>query len=219
MASRTMHLTIANEIIDYGMISNIARFSIGQILPDAITHDLVSHGDSHFKATVCDGKKKLIDFVSFRNQFEDEIKTDDLYLGYYLHLIQDAIYRKFLYYDYGYKVFCSQDIEVLHNDYRLLNTYLITKYQIKNCIQKPEDFENEKINNIYPFALNRYLEDMENDFLPYNKGGIAVFTEQMVDEYINICSKLCKKEMESNKIGGFFLNPMDYAWDLIRNNS
>lgn len=214
MASRTMHLAIANKMKEYNVINNFTRYEIGQILPDAITHGLANHADSHFKATVCDGKKKMIDFAEFRSNFEYEIVSDDLYLGYYLHLIQDGIYRKFLYHDYGYKVTCPEDVEVLHKDYRLLNTYIVSKYHLENYSVIPEGFEKEKINNIYPFSLANYLEDMKNDFIPYQSGETNFFTKAMVDEYITECSELCSRELINIKTGQTCVNPMNYAWEL-----
>ncbi len=214
MASRTMHLAIAKKMKENNVINNYSRYVIGQILPDAITHGLVNHADSHFKVSVCDNRKKMIDFEEFRNKYSYEILSDDLYLGYYFHLIQDAIYRKFLYYDYGYTVTCREDVEVLHNDYRLLNSYLISKYQLDNYLVIPEEFEKDKINNIYPFSLDNYIEDTKNDFLPYHTGETKFFTEAMADEYINECFKLCYTELINLKEGKVYLKPMDYGWEL-----
>ena len=214
MASRTMHLAIAKEIEGHNPINNIYRYEIGQILPDAITHSLSNHADSHFKSTVCDGRMKMIDFAKFRSDFQDEIATDDLYLGYYFHLIQDGIYRRFLYYDYGYKVTCPEDVELLHNDYHLLNTYLVSKYHLQNSFSKPEGFEKEKINHVYPFSFDAYLEDLKNDFLPYRSGKTVFFTESMADEYISSCSELCNREFESVQSERTCVNPMDFAWKL-----
>ena len=214
MASRTMHLAIVNNLNKSNLINDIKRYEIGQILPDAITHGLANHDDSHFKATVCNGKMKMIDFASFYNEFNNEILSDELYLGYYFHLVQDGIYRKFLSSDHTYNGISQEDIEVLHNDYRLLNTYLISKYYLENNLLLPDGFEKEKINGVYKFSINKLLEDTKNDFLPYHNGKTKKFTEEMADKYIEICSELCKKELESLKEGHSCLNPMDYAWEI-----
>lgn len=214
MASRVMHLAIVKNLNDYNLINDINRYEIGQILPDAITQGVANHDDSHFKETVCNGKMKMIDFARFYTHFNDKILQDELYLGYYFHLVQDGIYRKFLSCNHGYKVTCQEDIEVLHNDYRLLNTYLISKYDLENHLLWPNDFEKEKINNIYPFSLDKLLEDTKNDFMPYYNGKTKIFTEEMADEYVTICSEECKKEFESLKEGRSCLDPMDYAWEI-----
>lgn len=215
MASRLMHLAIAKKMKECNTINNFARYEIGQILPDAITHDLISHGDSHFKVNVCDGKRKMIDFAEFRSKFEHEIISDDLYLGYYFHLIQDGIHRKFLYYDYEFQVTCREDVEMLHNDYRLLNAYLISKYHLNNHLSVPDGFEKEKINCIYPFSIDLYLEDIKKDFMQYQNGNLKFFTESMVEEYITLCIEICNKEYIKIKKGQSNINPMDYSWELL----
>jgi len=217
MASRTMHLAIVKNLNDSNLINDIKRYEIGQILPDAITHGLSNHDGSHFKATVCNGKMKMIDFASFYNEFNYEILSDNLYLGYYFHLVQDGIYRKFLSRNHSYNIISQADIEVLHNDYRILNTYLISKYNIKNDFLFPDEFEKEKINSVYKFSLHKLLEDTKKDFLPYHNVKTKIFTGEMADEYVDICSELCNKELKSLKEGRSCLNPMDYAWELPMN--
>lgn len=212
MASRAMHLAIAHRMIGEGLIKDTERYRIGQILPDAFTTGAELHGDSHFIITVCHGTRKMIDFVHFKKQFQNELMRDDLYLGYYLHLIQDAVHRKFLLHDHGYKVTSTQTVKDLYRDYRLLNSYLVSKYHIQPDFQVPDKFTQEKIFAFCEFALDKYLENIKGDFLPCNGGKTSVFTEQMADEYIESCTSLCRKEIENLKAGYSCLAPMDYIW-------
>ncbi|MBE5960258.1 MAG: hypothetical protein E7256_02550 [Lachnospiraceae bacterium] len=95
-----------------------------------------------------------------------EILSDDLYLGYYFQLIQDALYWKFLYYDHGYQVTCPKDAEVLYHDYMVLNFYLVSKFELDYALTAPERFETEKINSIYPFSLTEFILSIQRDLTP-----------------------------------------------------
>lgn len=214
MASSLMHLAIAKRLISDGIVQDNLRFQLGVILPDAMRPDQVNHADSHYKATVCDGTKKMIDFTRFRSEFQAEVDRDDLYLGYYTHLVQDAIFRKFLYSDHGYCVTCREDVEVLHRDYHLLNTYVVSEYHLENEIKVPEAFEDKRISHKFPFRLESHLEQIKSDFIPEKGGKIQFVTEAMVDEYIETCYQICKQELEQVRAGHTGINPMDYAWEL-----
>ena len=52
------------------------------------------------------------------------MKKDDLYLGYYLHLIQDMLYRRVMYGEHGWNSSVPGNVEKLHRDYEILNEYV-----------------------------------------------------------------------------------------------
>lgn len=55
------------------------------------------------------------------------MKTDDLYLGYYLHLVQDICYRHFVYDKYKWNPMIPGNVEKLHKDYSIINIYVATR--------------------------------------------------------------------------------------------
>lgn len=140
------------------------------------------------------------------------MKSDDLYLGYYLHLIQDIIYRQFVYDDYKWNPTIEGNVEKLHNDYHLINTYVIQKYALENDIDFQEKFSKEEIFEIYPFGIDQLQIDLQNDFIPYSEGKIFFFTEQMADEYIHRAAEVCMKEIEAVRAEGELLDENRYAW-------
>ena len=91
MAQRTVHYLFGEMISKEITLSDKKRFLLGCILPDAI--EPACRTASHFKVET--NTRKYFDFEAFRNQFFDLILRDDLYLGYYLHLVEDAFYRAF----------------------------------------------------------------------------------------------------------------------------
>ena len=48
------------------------------------------------------------------------MKQDDLYLGYYLHLVQDLYYRNYLYVENHWNSAIPGNVEKLHHDYCVL---------------------------------------------------------------------------------------------------
>ena len=74
MASRVMHLAIANEIMKQVHIEDVERFRLGIILPDAYKHNIQSATDSHLKYTTEDGTKKTYKLAWFRETYGEKMK-------------------------------------------------------------------------------------------------------------------------------------------------
>lgn len=209
MASRVMRLAIANEIMKQVQINDIERFRFGVILPDAYK----SATDSHLKYTTEDGTKKTYKLAWFRKNYAEKLKTDDLYLGYYLHLIQDTIFRYFVYSLYNWDPYPKGNIERLHNDYKLLNIYVIKKFNVSDTLCIPENILNESIFEIYPFDIEQMLKDFKTDFEPYNDGKAFFFTQKMADEYIKMATEKCLEEIKALQNGSSTIDEMEWAWD------
>ena len=92
MASSIIHLVVTNELIKHHAFKDENRLKFGAILPDA------GKGKAgHVNKFIWGRNKKSYDFEFFRNKFGELMRQDDLYLGYYLHLVQDICYRHFVY--------------------------------------------------------------------------------------------------------------------------
>lgn len=163
MASRILHLAVLEEMMKKITVGDKNRFRLGCILPDAY-NPAVPKADSHLKISVCGKSKKTYDLDRFLSPFEQEMKTDDLYKGYYLHLIQDLIFRELIYDKYKWNPTIPGNVERLHNDYHLVNQYAIRKYGLINDIHVPDGLENEKIYTVYPFEAEAFLREMQHDF-------------------------------------------------------
>lgn len=68
------------------------------------------------------------------------------------------------------------------------------------------DIIEEEINEIYPFVLEDFSLDMANDFDCSIQGKTKYFTESMVEEYIDKCMSVCKKELETIQYGNSYLS-------------
>ena len=79
---------------------------------------------SHLKKKICENTRYTYDLEFFRDRYGKYMEKDDLYLGYYLHLIQDMLYRRFMYEEHGWNSSAPGNVEKLHRDYEILNEYV-----------------------------------------------------------------------------------------------
>lgn len=210
MASRIMHLAMANEIAKKSDWDT-ERFRLGSILPDAYAKSLGT-ASSHLKMKINNDTQKTYKLTWFRDKYKKEMQQDGLYLGYYMHLIQDIIFRCFVYNDYKWNPVPEGNIQRLHNDYGLLNPYLIDKYDISVEINIPCDINGEELMKIYPFDLEQLKINLKNDFEIFYQGTTFFFTEQMADEYIQKTTKICVAEIQAVQQGHYIIEEESYAW-------
>ena len=210
MASRIIHLAITNELIKQYEFNDIERLRLGAIIPDGVSNR-DDYSLSHFKLKINDDERTY-DLTKFRNLFKDKMMTDDLYLGYYLHLIEDLIFRNFVYDKYKWDPRPEGNVERLYDDYKQINSYLINRYNIQNDILVPNDFEKEQINEVACFEPHKFVEEFKKDFDEVTYKERFFFTDNMAMEYISLCIELCKKELDALKNGNGFFNEYEWSW-------
>ena len=213
MAQRTIHYLLGEELIPLG-IRDADRFRIGNLLPDAI-EDLVFRAQTHYQIDTVKGGKSLrfSDFERFRRDFSPLVETDGLYLGYYMHLVEDACYRIFW---QKVRLFerdmTREKVAILHNDYHLLNAYIVSRYHIRDELVWPEGFESEAVNRIYPFLLRDFLSEMRGDFTEHPAGKTVYMTEALLEEYLSDTRGVCRDALRRILTGGEPLDPMSLTW-------
>lgn len=211
MASRIIHLAITNELIKQHEFSDVDRLRLGTIIPDGAANR-EEYLSSHFKMKIGNENERTYDLTRYRTLFGDAMKTDDFYLGYYLHLIQDLLYRHFVYDKYHWDPRPEGHLERLYDDYRQINAYLIRKYEMQNDIHIPADFETERINEIASFQTIHFMEDFKKDFEPIEYKERFFFTDSMVDEYIQWAVQFCKKELEALMESTYYFDEYEWSW-------
>ena len=208
MASSIIHLAVTCELIKRFEFSNTDRLKFGSILPDA------GQGKAgHLNKFIWGRNKKSYDFEFFRNQYEERMKSDDLYLGYYLHLVQDSLYRQFVYDRYHWNPMLPGNVERLHKDYQIVNQYIISRYSLKNDIVIPDGFDNEDLNQISSFDTAGLIKKLEEYFLPVEEEPVFFFTKEMSDEFIGEALAFCHKEVEKLRRGEAGIDMLEYAWN------
>ncbi|MDE6518356.1 MAG: tyrosine-protein phosphatase [Acetatifactor sp.] len=211
MASRIIHLAITNELIKKYPFKDPARLKLGSVLPDACAPGRTTEA-SHLKIKLCGATKKTYDLTLYREKFDQKMREDDLYLGYYLHLIQDILFRYFMYEMHHWDSRTPGNVDKLHNDYVLINTYVVRQYQLTDDIVLPEDFEEETIYEIYPFDAGNFVAEMKQDFLSYCQGEPFFFTQELADAFIRMAMDVCARELETFWAGEAGLDEYLWAW-------
>ena len=207
MASGIAHLAITNELLKLRSFASADRLKLGAVLAD-----FGNRRDTHLQTRVQNGEKRTYDLNRFRAEFGEKLLEDDLYLGYYLHLIQDIVYRRLIYGKYAWDTTIEGNIERLHRDYRILNGVIIEKYGLKNDIAVPEGFKSEGINRLGAFDTDLLLESMAGFFTWREEGEIFFFTEAMADEFILEAVETCLKELDALDSGGALMDMFECAW-------
>ena len=213
MAQRTIHYLIGEELIGLG-VREVDRFRVGNLLPDAI-EDLPDRKITHYQTDeLVDGKSmRLSDFERFRREFAPLVESDGLYLGYYMHLVEDACYRIF-WRKAGLRErqMTREKVAVLHNDYHLLNAYIVRSRGLRDEIVFPENFENEPINRIYPFLLKDFLEEMRGDFTENPQGTTHYMTEALLEDYLSGAMEICREALLRVLAGDEPMDPHRLMW-------
>lgn len=214
MASRIMHFAMAQELCQRCNIEDPDRFSLGMLLPDAVVTGNKKTAGTHFDR-MTDSTHKVMDFSLFYEKFEEQVNTDELYLGYYLHLIEDCVFRKYIYYGLGLLELRGKEgfLEQLYRDYHSVNGYLAEKYEIIKLPPVPKELGGEVINEIYPFEADRFLSDMRGDISDRYYGDEKYFTAKNAEEVIRLCVNVCAREIEALGRGEHFTAPDEYIWE------
>ena len=208
MAQRTIHYLFGEMLSNEIELTDKERFLLGSILPDAI--ERCDRDKSHFKVRT--DMLSYFDFEAYQNQYRDLIQQDDLYLGYYMHLVEDAFYRAYIYQDCYTMPRNPEEVEWLHQDYHILNSWIVQKYGIHNILKKNIALDHEPIARIAPFRLRKFLEELSEDFAEQTSGTTVYLTESMVEEFVETYVPLAVKEIKNLKQGASALKSRDYGW-------
>ena len=209
MAQRTIHYLFGELFSQQIELKDKQRFLLGNVLPDAYANGS-DRDKTHY--TVKTDTQVYFNFGEFRNQYAELIRSDDLYLGYYMHLVEDAFYRQFLYSDRVIRPRNPEEVAMLHNDYHILNSHIVNNYHLQNELTFPIDLEDEAIDNIAEFRVNGFLEEMSGDFVDQTTGTTRFLTEALLDKFIEEYVSLGLKELQSIRSGNTLLWPIDFAW-------
>ena len=209
MAQRAIHYLFGTILSKHIEVKDKKRFLIGHVIPDSIEKS--ERHKAHFEAPT--KKHTYYDFELFREKYQDSMLQDDLYLGYYMHLVEDNFYRELIYKDRFGKAFSMEEVEILHQDYNILNSYIVGKYQLENVIGKSFELDGEVMCEIGTFKVNEFLEEMSNDFIVKTEGTTVILTEELVDEFVEKYVPLAIKEVQAVTRGEAALKASDYAWE------
>ena len=206
MGSRIMHLAISDSLLKQMPRLDRNRFLIGSVLPDA-----AAEGNSHRKVTLRDGKRTY-DLSGFRAQYLERMKSDPLYTGFYLHLVQDLVFRQIVYGDRHWDPRPPGNVERLHNDYRILNRYIIQAYRLSSDLEIPPQIEAEPLVREDDYRIGGFFQELRSDFDAAADGTIFFFQKELADEYLEKAIRTCRSELAAIRTGGGYIDETALAW-------
>jgi len=216
MAQRTIHMLFAIKLAQSLELRDTNRFYFGSILPDSYTYTdnrQAAHYHSHFVKTLNGGTRAYFDFRDYFLKYRELVISDELYLGYYAHLIEDAFYRHFLYNEKDMQeLIKSHELKVLHGDYHILNYYISTKYSLPSHISLPEGFENEPVNEISSFDTDKLIRDYHDDISETHDEKTVILTEDILEEFIARYLDIALAELSAAHSGSPCLEPENYIF-------
>lgn len=224
MPSRILHLAVTARLTDALPFRDPARLRIGSVLPDAE----ILGGDppvkiAHFPKYIDGGRRKTLGLSRFRAVHGECLLTDDLTLGYYLHLAGDIVQRQIFYNECGWNPVSREAVAALHRDYALLNPSVIATYSIRREESIPSAdtlraLERDPLLAGFVFDLSGFFSDMERDFLPPDvppaPEDFAFFTPALAEEWIRRTTELLVREVVSLRSRGTSLIDEDaMSWE------
>ena len=216
MAQRTIHMLFGTLLLEKLAPVDENRFLIGSMLPDAYINP-AERKVAHYIKYIADENRLYFDFEDFFHRFKNKIISNDLYLGYYAHLVEDAFYRYFLYYEKHFmEKIKSYELTILHNDYHILNSYIAKKYNLPSYLETPKEFKDELINGITEFDIEKIIDDYKNDIVEVSDEKTVLLTEDMLEEFVAEYIEVLADELLSIRNGHSRLNVLDYRWENKR---
>ena len=209
MAQRLIHYLFGDIFSKQMPALDRNRFLLGSVLPDAYAN-AADRDRTHFIKK--NDTQVYFDFEKFREQFLPWILKDDLYLGYYMHLVEDAFYRQFIYSGRFTMPRNMEEVRILHIDYHIINSHIVAKHQLQDNILKHVELGQGPIGDIAEFRANEFLEEMSCDFIERIEGETRFFTECMADEFIDKYAALGFDELQSIRNGKSILSATGYTW-------
>ena len=206
MASRMMHLAAAFQLTDMlpeGM--DVPRFLSGEIMVDSAPQERRA---SHF-LTVIDGRKTY-DVARFRAEYGRLLPVDGLVLGYYLHLLQDLVFRDQMYHRLGFDPRKPGYLQGLHSDYRRLNRLLAERYGLTADFAVPGSAA--PLDGIAAFDMAGLPGALAEDFALPGAEEAFFFTEEMAADYIARAVDVCRKELHALQNGHPLTDPRNWTW-------
>lgn len=207
MASIIIHMAVTVNVLDLCGIETCRKeYLAGTILPDYVFEE-----NHHYKDLM--GERKFFNLARFRAEHKDKL-ADPVYIGYYLHLVQDMIFRDFMYNTHGFSPAQRENVLKLYGDYQRLNGHLARKYSIPVELLKNIDIIPS---DRYPdFTLNK-AELIEETQKYHNinicpEGEYSFFTPEMADEYVRRASIACIHELSALKGETEHINEFEYSW-------
>jgi len=131
-------------------------------------------------------------------------------LGYYLHLLQDLVFRDYMYHKLHFNPRRPGYLAGLHSDYRRLNHLLIRRYGLQADFAIPDD--PFPLQAIASFDMAGIPGALAEDFALPGSEEAFFFTEELAAGYIERAVTVCCRELQALNAHQQLTDPMDWTW-------
>jgi|GEM_PF-2402802 len=198
MASRMIHYTVAEHMIDLLRIEDRNAFLVGSVIPDAWY--LSNHKDkkqSHFM-TVDEIKNiRGCDCTYFIKKYLSSA-VNEFYLGYFIHLLMDNIFLTDIQAETVYSLPKDQRnglTEILYEDNYIYNTKLINQYGYQLDLMPVPEIKLDEI-DLSVSHQQLFLNEFYHDFEPVHYGEMKMLECSHLDQYIEKCIRICTENVK-----------------------
>lgn len=213
MASGMIHYAISNKISEQITVKERNRFLLGaSLLPDASSHEDSSYDRAHYWKLIEDRQIKGSCWEQFYEEYKDSFWSDDIYLGYYCHLMQDTIWFHDVVDPYV-RIYPKEIKQRMYakgyDDYARLNYLLVQEFSLSNIhfeeMDVPFDFlQKERIQN----AMSIF--DQWFDAKECSKADLELYKWKIINEYIEKCIDICCNQIKALQQKVNYVHSIDF---------
>ena len=213
MAQRTVHYTFGVLLSGDMEQKDRSRFLLGSLLPDAYSMK-PERELTHYTERDLGLGTVWFDFGKFREEFSSEVRSDPLYLGYYMHILEDDLHRQVIHGAGEEKMTPKNDRELalLYRDYHILNRRFRALYDLKDELVLPPDFETLPINRRVPLNAAGMIDDLRADLLDDLDAPLTMLPEGLTEAFVTDSLPTLKTEMAAVLRGETTLCARDFMW-------
>ncbi len=204
MASRLMHYIVGSQVMKRIRLQNPDRFLFGNMLPDCVDGPGGRSGPkerSHFWEREEETCRKGHNWNWFWHKYE-AFQDDELYLGYFCHLVTDAVWGIDVYMLMKRKnIDRLKTVGTLYKDYHRMNELLRRKYAPEEPVMSwLEHGIEEAEESFWDEYYKELLEDFHED-TGAEKEDLEIMDYDRVVSFIEHAVSVCTEEIEAKRDG------------------
>ena len=213
MPSRMIHYLIAEQVAKQVKIKNTNRFKIGSLCPDMSLHEDGSKNQTHYFEV--HGDKKGGNWLRFVEEYGEQMKLDDLYLGILCHLITDMIwFHEIMEKQIRSKVKSKEERQAKYlqgyDDFHRLNYILREEFDLRYEL---EEGRNIEFAGIHPELYDAVFDSLFKDFFlepKAEKEELVIYTYDITIDCIRLCIEECVDAIRAIRNGEETVSPEKY---------
>ena len=204
MPSRMIHYLVAEEVAKRIPVRDMNRFKIGSLCPDMSSRENESKNITHYQEIA--GERKGANWAGFAKEHGADMRSDDLYLGVFCHILTDAIwFHDIMEPQVRSRAKSYEEREAGYRqgylDFHRLNYILPQVYGLKYELREDR---NIVLEGVQPELYDMVFDGMYQDFFEEpeaTKDELTVYPYEMAITCIERCIAECVKKLTAFQEG------------------